>query len=128
MRAETFRKILYLIVSLFLLCNFFSASPEYQTDSFSYENQKAISISVPNGIQLEIKAEKNSFSQIEETFKINASIRSYSSLKIFLLFAAVLCIKCAYYLYFFDAKRFSNTTSQLFILNYIHREDGKKRQ
>lgn len=128
MRTDKFRKTVYFIVAVFLLCNFFSFSPEIDKDAFSYEEHDSISICIPNGVQLEIKAEKNSSTQIEDTLRINSLIRSISTLKYFLFFAAVLCIECSYFLLGIDARIITNTCSQSFILHYIQSMDGKKRQ
>ena len=128
MRAEKIRKTIYIIVTVFLLCNFFSFSPEIEKDALSYGEKESISICVPNGIQLEIKAEKNSSTQIEDTLRINSLIRSVSTLRLFLFFTAVLCIECSYFLLGIDASVITNTCSQSFILNYIQSLDVKKRR
>lgn len=128
MRTGNIRKTIYLIVIVFLLCNFFLFSPEIDRDAFSYENQDAVSICIPHGVQLEIKAEKNSSTQIEDSLRINSLIRSISTLKCLLFFAAVLSIEYSYYLLGIDARVIANTCSQSFILHYIQSKDGKKHQ
>ena len=61
MKRDNVKRFLYVLISLFLLCNFFQVAKDnsYGLD-YSLDKAEAITIHVPNGAHLEIKSEKNS--------------------------------------------------------------------
>ena len=127
MKRGTFSKIIYVIISLFLLCSFFSiGSPdEYEANALSTTSSVA-TISVPHGIHMEIKNEEknaNSVTYVKEKAPRNISFVKY-------LFLACLSIATSGLLLYTRPcscnESFCN--SRFSIIEFIHNKDGRKRR
>ena len=127
MKRGTFRKIIYVIISLFLLCSFFSiGSPdEYEANALSATSSVA-TISVPHGIHMEIKNEERNANS--EVFVKEKSQRNISFVKY--LFLATLSfvtsglLLCAVS----NSCNESFCNSRFSIIEFIHNKDGRKRR
>ena len=57
MRKDTLRKMLYVLLCALLLCSFFSLENMEQTSESAPSVEKAVVLSVPHGISMELKGE-----------------------------------------------------------------------
>ena len=87
MKKTIFRKLIYVLICLFLLCNFFCLSNGEQTsaNAFSYDNRPSITIQVPNGAQMEIKSEKSTSTNTIYTATKTSQIKTISNVRFILL-------------------------------------------
>ena len=127
MRNEITKKILYAILSLFLVCNFFSTSPSDDCKSNSLDSSDSVaSISVPHGIHMEIKSEERSSSSIIINKEKSTRNISYIRFLLLIIFSII-----ASHTLFCACVRVNNLSvcySRLSIINYIHKKDGRKRR
>ena len=86
MKKTIIRKIIYVFVCLFLLCNFFCLDKDgiTEADAFSYNDSPSITIHVPNGVQMEIKSEKSSSAVVASTIAKAVQLKTFSSFRYFL--------------------------------------------
>ena len=125
--AERLRKILYVFVMLFLLCHFFSFSPESETNPLSTGGvAHSISIQVPNGIHFEINNEKTGTTQISDSIRFATNERFSSVYRLILFAVILLCFFFPYFLNGIFVSHSQTTYSQSYILSFIQCKDGKK--
>lgn len=122
-----FKQFLYVLISLFLLCNFFQiAKDESNGFDYSLNQAEAITIHVPNGVHMEIKSEKNSADVLikskPSTIKQISSLR-YILIAILIANAGILYFCCQFFI--LKARRIF---SPFLVIQYIHNKDGRKRQ
>ena len=87
MKIRRLKKTLYVFVILFLLCHFFSFSPESETNPLSTGDvEQSVSIQVPTGIHFEINTEKTGTTQISDSIRFATNER-FSSVHRLILFA-----------------------------------------
>ena len=127
MKIRRLKKTLYVFVILFLLCHFFSFSPESETNPLSTGDvEQSVSIQVPTGIHFEINTEKTGTTQISDSIRFATNER-FSSVHRLILFAVILL--CFFFPYFLNGVVVSHshtTYSQSYILSFIQCKDGKK--
>ena len=128
MKRGIIRKILYVIISLFLLCNFLSFSNFDETIERRAlsTTQTELSIGVPHGVHMEIKNEDQG--SVEAINLKAKTARNISILKCYLL--AISLIIAGYTFLFLKSGGFNEITcySRLSIVNFIHKKDGRKRR
>jgi hypothetical protein len=129
MKNTIIKKIIYVFVCLFLLCNFFCLDKDGLTeaDAFSYNDSPSITIHVPNGVQMEIKSEKNVSAVVASTIAKAVHLKTFSNFRYFLYTLILVVLGC-----FYIFKRYNLFISEAiylrtFVIRFIHNKDGCKR-
>lgn len=115
----------YVLCVLFLLCYFFSFSPEETVNPLQNTTETTyINVMVPNGTLIEIKDENTATSNF--FFKQESKSNQIQHFKN--LFVLILCLLCLLQSSLFISEKQAGTFSykKLFIIDYIHSLDGKK--
>ena len=126
MKQCTFKRIAYLFICLFLVCNFFCISGnDADSNKLSTDSSSAIIMQIPNGIHMEIRGERNT----TETFiQVKNNItKPYTSFRYLLLlvFFILSVLHFSYTNFYFSKLR--SHFSQFQIIQFIHNKDGRKR-
>ena len=129
MKKTIFRKLIYVLTCLFLLCNFFCLNNGEQgaSNTFSYDNRPSITIRVPNGAQMEIKSEKSTSTNTIYTATKTNQIKTISNVRFILLAFILLILGCLYSIRNSSISSFESIYSRKFIIRFIHNKDGRKR-
>ncbi|SHJ39372.1 hypothetical protein SAMN02745725_02442 [Pseudobutyrivibrio xylanivorans DSM 14809] len=129
MKKTIIRKIIYVFVCLFLLCNFFCLDKDGHTeaDAFSYNDSPSITIHVPNGIQMEIKSEKSSSAVVASTIAKAAQLKTFSNFRYFLYTLILVILGCFYIFKRYNLFISEATYLRTFVIRFIHNKDGRKR-
>ena len=115
----------YILCVLFLLCYFFSFSPENRVNPLQSEREAScINVMVPQGTLIEIKGESSS----SETLFFKQESKTSQSHIFNTLFTLILCLVLLREESFLYLKNQKDTYSYKihFIIEYIHSLDGKK--
>ena len=126
MKRDNIKKILYVLISLFLLCNFFQIAKDDSNNlDYSLNQSEVIAIHVPNGVHMEIKSEKTSADLLIKTKPIN--VKSITSLRYILVAALIAIAGSIYFCSYFFIRRARVIYSRFLVVQYIHNKDGRKR-
>ena len=129
MKKTAIRKIIYIFVCLFLLCNFFCLDKDGLTeaDAFSYDDSPSITIHVPNGVQMEIKSEKSASAVVVSTIAKAFQLKSFSNSRYFLYTLIFVILGCFYIFKRYNLFISEATYLRTFVIRFIHNKDGRKR-
>ena len=129
MKKTMIRKIIYILTSLFLLCNFFSINNGEQgaSNAFSYDDTPSITIHVPNGTWMVINTEKSSRCNTINATTKTSQIKTLSNIRFILLAFLLLIAGCLYSLRKSCISITESIYSRTFIIRFIHNKDGRKR-
>lgn len=120
------KKIKYLLICLFLVCNFFCISNnDYASHNLSANHSNSSVIHVPSGIHMELLSETNTtitLIQAKKTTQKSLSLFRYLLFASLLIWGEILFLHIDFY---YSKQR--NHSSLFLIIRFIHNKDGRKR-
>ena len=117
---------IYVLACIILLCSFFSFNESSHREGFYVVHQNGITrISIPRGIHMDIKSEESHVtlvSNVKNRTPKNMSVLRY--ILLVLMMTAAGCVRRCTHPY---GANVSIRHSGFFIIQYIHKKDGRKR-